>query len=464
MLADIFFPMPNGVNPAGNFFVGIANIVIAINLLFQLLTPSITIAYFIFFAERENRLQIPRNLVIPGVAVFGPGAALLLMLIFGMWWSFLLNIAYCIAGSAAMHFIVVPKSRELYASGAMTKLEDRLKTHVVALVGEQLPSTAQFSLGPKFDASTQEPLSSATPFLACVFGIIGFSLPFLTQLGEPFATILVLSGVFFFSWAIPIAVHAILNDPHMHNYVRVPLLAGLIGYWGSFTMQTGILFIPALLYAGGYFYWWQKNHPYLTMKLVHARVTALRESTTVISTADFLAEFRLRYRERWEHEPSQPIMQAAHALYKTEAVTELPDVPPLPPFQPVYSYEQDISGKLSRLEEQLRAIPERNEAVIQSITTALNAYTEATVRALKTYAEAIQDYETPSVLTVAVWDVMDDLPRMVEEFGASMPADGPIRELYRGSIELISSTLLPKTEFERGARIKPTEYPQHARS
>jgi len=438
--------MPNGQNPAGNFFVGIANLIIAANLLIQFGVPTLVVAYFIFFADQPERLQLPRNLVIPAVAVFGPGAALLLILLFGMWWSLVLNIIYCIAGSVLLHFILVPKSHELYDSGAVTKMEERLKARIASWLGST-PALEKLQLGPRFEAERQEPLSDATPVLGGVFGIIGFVIPFAAQAGEPWADLLVLSFVFFFSWAIPLAIHGVLNAPDIHNYVRVPLLAAMVGYYGSATMQTGIFFIPALMLGGGYVWWWYTHHPWIKMKLAHDRCKALHAATTLQTALEFAEQFTSSYREKWGFEPSARVMEVANQLFAENAPAEIPPLPELPPFQPTYSPGQDIRYQLEQLEITLKAIPQQQEAVRNGIISALNAYTAVVPRP-----------SSASVFTVAAREMVADLPALVHALGTSFPNGFAARASYERNRDAVSREGLGVKAYEAGERIDPEAY------
>ena len=446
VVADIFFPMPNGVNPAGNFFIGIANLIIGANLLIQLAAPSITVSYFIFFAEPYDRLHIPRKLVLPAAAIFGPGAAILLMLLFGIWWSFLLNVIYCIAGSIVLHTIVVPKSRELYASGAITKIEERINARISSFFGAAAPAD-KVSLGPIFQAKVQEPFTNAAPILGGVFGLIGFMIPFGAQAGEPWATLLVLSFIFFFSWAIPLGVHGVLNAPDIHNYVRVPLLAVMLGYYFSATMQTGIFFLPALLLAGGYFWWWYNRHPWMKMKFAHDRCKALHAATTVQTAQEFAEHFKSSYCEKWGFEPSARIIEVATQLFEQNAPTEIPPLPELPPFQPSYSTGQDIRHQLQQLETTLKAIPQQQETVRIGITSALNTYTAAVPRP-----------DGFSVFTVAAREMVPDLPALVHALGISFPNGFAARTRYERNRDAVSQEGLGVKAYESGGRIDPEAY------
>src|SRR5208282_2087819 len=253
----MFMTCPNHPNPFAGIFCGAVNLIIFCALLIQIIVPSVIFVVYIFLLPAKSRLQLPGNLVLPVTAAFGLGIPVLVIALFGIWWGFVWNLAYSIGAALLLHFILVPKSHTLYATSTPDKIP--------------LGTLTALPLAPRINLDVQGPLTENYVFLALPFGLLGFLIPFLTQAGEPFATILVIGSLLFCSWAIPLAVVAILNAPNIHNSVRVPLIAGLVGYYASFTIQISpLLFLGALAVAGGYVWWWREHHPYLKMRAAHA--------------------------------------------------------------------------------------------------------------------------------------------------------------------------------------------------
>jgi hypothetical protein len=433
--ADVFMPLPNGVNPAGNFFVGAINLIVACTIGLQLLIPLGLFLVFIFGLEKPERLQLPGNLLLPVTGAAAVGVPLLIIGIFGVWWGFVWNILYSIAAGVLLPTVIIPKLNKLYASSAMpTTL--------------QIGTLFKLQLAPRTDVDVQEPFSEENLIAAAPFALVGFLLPFLVQVGEPFAAILVLSSIFFFSWAIPIAVYALLNSPQIHNHLRFALIGGLVAYYASASLQISpLLFTVVAVAAGVYLYWWYDKHPWARMKAAHDRCKELHAAAQILSVDDFLKDFQRRYCDKWGFDPSTETVNVAANLFIIEAVREIPPLPDMPPFQPTYSPGQDITHRLVQLEAALRDLPVKTNQLVASITNALDAYTAAVPRP-----------NGSSVFTIAAWEMVPDLPALVETLGTAFPSGFNMRASYERNRDYISEQNLGVKAYESGERIDPEAY------
>jgi hypothetical protein len=430
----MFMTCPNHPNPFAGTFCGAVNLVIFCTLLIQIVIPSAIVLAYIFLLPPKSRLQLPGNLVLPATALFGPGIPILIMALFGIWWGFVWNVAYSIGGALLLAFVLVPKSHELYATATLDKL--------------QLGDLISLPLSPRINFDIQGPLTENYILLAIPFGILGLLIPFLTQLGEPFAAIIVLGSLFFCSWAIPLATVAILNAPDIHNHVRVPLIAALVGYYASATLQINpLLFLIALAGAGGYVWWWREHHPYLKMLAAHARCKELHATAKILSADDFLKDFQRYYRDKWGFEPSTDTFKVAETLFHADAIREVPLLPDMPPFQPTYGPGQDITNRLVQLEAALRDLPIKTSQLVESITDALDAYTAAVPRP-----------NGSSVFTIAAWEMVPDLPALVQTLGTTFPNGFNARAIYERRRDAISELGLGVKAYESGERIEPGAY------
>lgn len=432
--AAMFMTCPIHPNPFAGTFCAAVNFVIFCTVLIQIFVPSAIVVAYIFLLPPKSRLQLPGNLVLPATALLGPGIPILIMALFGIWWGFVWNAAYSIGGALLLTYVLVPKSHELYATATLDKL--------------QLGDLISLPLTPRVNFDLQGPLTENYLLLAVPFGILGILIPFLTQLGEPFAAILVLGSIFLCSWAIPLAIVAILNAPDIHNHVRVPLIATLAGYYASATLQISpLIFLIALAAAGGYVWWWREHHPYLKMLAAHARCKELHATAQILSVDDFLKEFQRHYRDKWGFDPSTESVNVAANLFIIEAVREIPPLPDMPPFQPTYSPGQDITHRLVQLEAALRDLPVKTNQLVASITNALDAYTAAVPRP-----------NGASVFTIAAWEMVPDLPALVETLGTAFPNGFNIRASYERNRDYISEQGLGVKAYESGERIEPEAY------
>lgn len=284
---------------------------------------------------------------------------------------------------------------------------------------------------------------------AAIAGTIGLALPgIISAGGSAINAIGVIATLLIFSWAMPLGFHKVLNSSSIRNEVRFPLLALMGGYAFSVSLVIHplvFLFVCAL--TAGYAWWWYEHHPYLKMRVAHARCEDLHRSTKLLSTEDFLKDLRTQYTAKWGFEPSAATMQVAEDLYRADATQDLAPLPDLPPFKPAYAPGEDITYRLAQLEAALREIPVKTNHLTTGIADALNAYTAAIPRP-----------HSPSVFTVAAREMVADLPALVHALGISFPNGFAARSGYERHRDAISRDGLGVKAYESGERIDPEAY------
>lgn len=286
-------------------------------------------------------------------------------------------------------------------------------------------------------------------WVAFAAGVFGLVLPGMIGAGgEAINTIAVISTLLIFSWAIPLAIYNLLNSASVRNEVRFPLIAFLAGY--AFSVAAHIhpvvfLFLTAL--TGGYGWWWYEHHPYLKMRVAHARCKTLHDAATLLSAEDFLKSFHEQFIAKWGFAPSPITMEEVEMLYWADSPREIPVLPELPPFQPVYAPGRDITYQLTHLETVLWELPVKTEKLVAGITGALDAYTTAVPRA-----------EGASVFTVAAREMVPDLPGLVHALGTALPTGFNARSNYERKRDAVSQGALSVKAYESGERIEPEAY------
>jgi len=284
---------------------------------------------------------------------------------------------------------------------------------------------------------------------AAVAGMFGLLLPSLMVRGEATATIMFLLVVLLFWWGIPLAVHNVLNAPSIRDEFRFPLLAFLAAFAFGVALRIHpvvFLFLAAL--TAGYGWWWYEHHPYLKMLQSHHRCKELHAAAQLLSPSEFMAQFRDRYIEKWSHDPSPTICGVAAVMYADDCVREIPPLPDMPRFRPSYPPGEDITFALTQLERFLTDLPTRTECLVGGITAALDAYTRAVPRPT-----------APSVFTVAVREMVTDLPALVHDLGTAFPSGFGPRTAYDVRRETISRAGLTAKAYESGERIEPEAHP-----
>jgi hypothetical protein len=302
---------------------------------------------------------------------------------------------------------------------------------------------------PKWIDIPEEIRANAGYGTAIAAGLFGLALPdIMTRTGEWFVAIGVIGCVLVFWWGIPLAIYKLLNNPDLPNESRFPLIAFLVAFSVSLAAHIHVI---ALMYFVGMTvigsWWWYEHHPYLKMKAAHTRCKELHDVTTVLSVDDFADAFEKRYAAKWGFPATSAIMRETCAMYVTDAVRKVPPLPELPPFQPAYRPGADITRQLAQLEITLREMPVKSEQLVRGITEVIDAYTAA-----------VPPPSGASVFTVAVKDLVSDLPGLVHELGTTFPSGFTVRETFDGYRDEISKKILSEKEYAAGQRIDPEAY------
>jgi hypothetical protein len=339
------------------------------------------------------------------------------------------------------------KAFRLYLARQGIKPGEFVRTHFIVELPPEARAIAQYG-----------PIAAAALF--------GLALPdIMTGIGQWLVAIGVIGCIFVFWWGIPLVVYNLLATTEPISFTfRFSSIAFLLAFALSLSAHIHViafLYFLGITIIGGWY--WYEHHPWLKMKLVHDRCKRFHDAAIPATAEEFIKEFKASYRETWGFDPLPDVADVALKLFLQNA-PKLPTVPDIVDFQPVLSPGQDIRLQLEQTAASLTAFPEQTEAVKSGIILALDTYTGHITSAIASYADSVRDYQTPSVLTVAALDVIDNLPDLVGMLATAMPPDGPVRELYHQSIQQISRALLSSTAFEKGERITPTEYPQYAQS
>lgn len=298
-------------------------------------------------------------------------------------------------------------------------------------------------------ASIPEDLREVGGIVAAVAaGFFGLVLPTLIVRGEATAAIMVISTLLIFSWAVPLGFYNVLNAPSLRNEFRFPILAFLAAFgFGIAARIHPIVFLFLSALTGGYGWWWYEHHPYLKMRAAHARCKVLHDAAQLLSVEDFLKGFQEQFNAKWGFAPSPTTMKEVEVLYLADRPREIPPLPDLPPFQPAYAPEQDITYQLAHLETVLRELPVKTDQLVAGITSALDAYTAAVPRA-----------EGASVFTVAAREMVPDLPALVHALGTALPTGFNARSNYERKRDAVSQSGLGIKAYKSGERIEPEVY------